>query len=120
MDFRDKDKNLLPGITIENMGRKTIANDLDNASIHFDHVVLPKAAMLTRFARIDENGKYEIVVKGVDQFKMIGQRLYTGRIAVAGAAMMFRKQLFAKTKEYTNNKLCWGPKGKYPKLSEIP
>ena len=66
MDFRDKNKNLLPGITIENMGRKTIANDLDNASIHFDHVVLPKSAMLTRFARIDENGKYEIVVKGVD------------------------------------------------------
>ena len=30
------------------------------------------------------------------------------------------KLIFAKTKEYTNNKLCWGPKGKYPKLSEIP
>ena len=83
MDFRDEKGNLVPNITIVDMGRKTVGNDLDNVSIHFDHVVLPKSSMLNRFADIDENGKYKIVVPGIKPFDMIGQRLFTGRICIS-------------------------------------
>jgi acyl-CoA oxidase len=54
------------------MGKKTIANDLDNARIHFDHIRLPKSAMLSRFAKIDDEGVYHELVKGCKPFEMVG------------------------------------------------
>ena len=65
------------------MGLKTVGNDLDNVSIHFDHVELPRTAMLSRFTSIDGDGKYVQKEKGIRLFDMIGQRLFTGRIAIA-------------------------------------
>ena len=44
---------------------KTVGNDLDNAAIAFSNVVLPKSALLSRFADIDETtGEYVQKVKG--------------------------------------------------------
>ena len=37
----------------EDMGKKTVGNDLDNASIGFENVALPKDALLNRFADIE-------------------------------------------------------------------
>jgi len=50
---------------------------------------------------------------------MIGQRLFTGRVAVAQAALEFRRGLFEMTKKYTDKKPCWAPTGE-PVLSNIP
>jgi hypothetical protein len=50
---------------------------------------------------------------------MIGQRLFTGRVAVAQAALEFKRRLFDMTKEYTDSKTCWSPAGEIP-LSSIP
>jgi acyl-CoA oxidase len=72
MDFRSEDGTLLGGITIEDMGRKTVGNDLDNVSIHFNKVELPRSAMLSKFAEIDENGEYKLLVPGIKPFDMIG------------------------------------------------
>jgi acyl-CoA oxidase len=103
MDFR-KDGELVPGISVDDMGPKTVGNDLDNAWIHFDHVELDKSAMLSKYATITDEDKYELLYKGVRPFDMIGQRLYSGRIAVAQAALEYRRQLFKQTKEYSDNK----------------
>jgi len=43
-------KNLFAGVKFEDMGKKTVGNDLDNAAIGFDNVKLPKQALLNRFA----------------------------------------------------------------------
>jgi len=51
---------------------------------------------------------------------MIGQRLYTGRVAVAQAALTFGRGLFQSTREYSDAKKCWAPKGDEPNLSSIP
>ena len=51
---------------------------------------------------------------------MIGQRLFTGRVAVAQAALVFGQKLFAKTRAYTDTKLCWAPHGMRPPLSMLP
>ena len=99
---------------------KTVGNDLDNAALNFTNVVLPKSALLSKFADIDETtGEYTQKVKGLPVFHMIGQRLFTGRVAVAGAAMEFRRGLFAKTKSFTDQKKCWSPSGDVT-LSDIP
>ena len=85
MDFR-KDGQPVDGVSAVDMGRKTVGNDLHNARIHFDSVQLPKSAMLSRYAEIDEGGGSRLKSEGVRPFDMIGPRLYTGRVAVAQAA----------------------------------
>ena len=47
--MRTADGKLLPGITIGDMGGKTIGNDLDNAWVRFTNVMLPKTALLNRY-----------------------------------------------------------------------
>jgi len=110
---------LVSGVSTQDMGPKTVGNDLDNASIAFDNVKIPKSALLSRFADIGEDNEYVQKVEGLPVFHMIGQRLFTGRVAVAQAAMAFRHGLFDKTKAFADNKQCWSPKGELM-LSGIP
>jgi acyl-CoA oxidase len=113
-------KHLVPGVSTQDMGRKTVGNDLDNASIAFDKVILPKGALLSKFADIDAGGNYVQKVDSLPVFHMIGQRLFTGRVAVAQAAMAFRHGLFNKTKAFADEKKCWAPAGRELVLSGIP
>jgi acyl-CoA oxidase len=78
------------------------------AWISFSGVTLPKSALLSRFAYI-EGGAYVQKVKGIPVFHMVGQRLFSGRVAVAQAALQFRRALFATTRAYTDGKQVWAP-----------
>jgi len=117
MDLR-VDGEVVPGVGLGDMGGKTTGNDLDNAWLSFDNIAVPKTALLNRYADII-NDQYTLTVQGVKPFEMIGQRLFTGRVAVAQAALEFRKQVFAQTQAYSDNKKCWAPSGE-PVLSNIP
>lgn len=111
--------DLVKGITVGDMGRKTVGNDLDNAWIAFDSLEIPRSALLNRFADI-EDGVYVQKVKGMPVFHMIGQRLFTGRVAVAQAAHEFRRSLFHSTQKYTDAKRVWSPSGEEVFLGDIP
>merc|ERR1719491_310829 len=50
---------------------------------------------------------------------MIGQRLFTGRIAVAQCALAYTRRLFETTRSYSDAKMCWGPKGN-TSLTKVP
>merc|ERR1712039_374062 len=50
---------------------------------------------------------------------MIGQRLFTGRVAVAQAALGYTRALFEHTHGYSDGKVCWGPK-ENSNLTKIP
>jgi acyl-CoA oxidase len=116
-----RDGQLSAGITVGDMGKKTVGNDLDNAWISFNNVELPKSALLNRFGDIDDHGQYVQKVKGMPVFHMIGQRLFTGRVAVAQAAYEFRRKLFETTRAYTDTKRVWSPSGPdHIYLSTIP
>jgi len=117
MDFR-RDGALLPGITIGDMGKKTVGNDLDNAWIRFDAVRLGKDRLLNKYADIVD-GQYVQKVKGIKTMEMIGQRLFSGRIGVSQAALSFGKGLYERTKKYSDTKVCWTPNGEAP-LSNVP
>jgi len=110
--------NVVSGVSHGDMGKKTVGNDLDNAWISFNNVTLPKSALLNRYADIDGTN-YIQKVKGVPVFHMIGQRLFTGRVAVAQAALEFRRSLFSSTKSYADKKECWDPR-KNRLLSSLP
>jgi len=115
-----KNGALVKGVTITDMGDKTIANDLDNASIHFDNVVLPRSALLSKYSEVDAVGNYVQKIGGTSSIDMIGQRLYSGRTVIADSALVFCRSLFAATKKYADAKDCWAPGKSYPKLSQLP
>ena len=122
VDLRDpRDGRLAAGITVGDMGRKTTGNDLDNAWIEFRDVRVPKSALLNRYGDVDAKaGRYVPAVEGARTMDMIGQRLFTGRVAVAQAALTFTRGLFAATRAYSDGKRCTmrGDAGQF--LSDVP
>jgi len=110
---------LLPGIRIVDMGTKTIANDLDNARVWFDNVKLPKSALLNKFADIDDDGNYVQSTDEKMRIEVIGQRLLTGRMAIAEAALLSCRVLHMRTEQYAKTKICNGLSGETT-LYEMP
>lgn len=110
MRLRDDDGNLCQGIRIEDMGNKTVANDLDNARVWFDNVRMPHSSLLNRFADIQDD-KYVQVGDEPMRIEVIGQRLMTGRQAIAEAALVSAKVLHNKAEEYAKKKICNGING---------
>ncbi|ANS80245.1 Acyl-coenzyme A oxidase 1, peroxisomal [Serinicoccus hydrothermalis] len=98
--IRDADGNPLPGVTLGDNGAKGGLAGVDNGTITFDHVRVPRAHLLNRFGGIDDEGRY---VSDIDSdnkrfFTMLGT-LVRGRICVAaGAATASRKALSIATR----------------------
>jgi len=74
--------------------------------------------LLDRYGTISDSGEYVQRVQGTHNQEMIMQRLYTGRVVIAGSTLVFARSLYARTREYADNKKCWHPKG-HISLSEI-
>ncbi|GAA3062185.1 acyl-CoA dehydrogenase [Actinokineospora globicatena] len=85
--LRDDGGRPLPGITIEDCGRKAGLNGVDNGRIWFDQVRVPRDALLNRYGDVAEDGTYSSPIEGDSRrfFTMLGT-LIRGRISVAGAA----------------------------------
>jgi acyl-CoA oxidase len=113
-------KEVKRGIIFGDMGKKTIGNDLDNAWIEFDGFRCGRGCLLNRYADVQEtNGAYVRKGGDVNQMSAIGQRLFTGRIAVAKAALTFCEEVFEHTKRYSDAKLC-AMRGTNKTLSHVP
>jgi acyl-CoA oxidase len=123
MDLRHRGE-LAQGVSVGDMGVKTTGNDLDNAWIRFDHARVPRSALLNRYADVDAGGTYAVKDASIAPFEMIGQRLFTGRVAVAQAALSYCRKLFEVTREYADAKPIWSPLtaegAAHPTLSSIP
>lgn len=109
---------LVPGVTAQDMGDKTIGNDLDNAQIGFSKVWLPKDSLLDKYAGLEAGG-YVQRQQGITNMDMIGQRLYTGRHVIAMSTLVFARTLYKSAREYADKKMCWSPQGGMP-LSSVP
>jgi acyl-CoA oxidase len=109
--LRDGEEGALqPGIRILDMGTKTVANDLDNARVWFDQVRLPKDALLNKFADIKDNAYVQVGPERM-RIEVIGQRLLTGRMAIAQAALVSCRVLHMHTETYARGKVCNGLSG---------
>lgn len=97
IELRDPSTHALhAGIRIDDMGTKTVANDLDNARVWFDHVQLPKNSLLNKFCDIKDD-QYVQVRDEPMRIEVIGQRLLTGRLVIAQAAVIAARVLHMKT-----------------------
>lgn len=110
---------LVAGVTVIDMGQKTIANDLDNARIRFSEVFVPREGLLSRFVDVTPKGEYVQLGSEPMRLEVIGQRLLTGRLAIAESALVAVRQLFLRTKAYADSKQVNAISGSIA-LAELP
>ncbi len=91
-----KEGKVLPGVRIEDCGRKMGLNGVDNGRIWFDHVRVPRTALLNQFADVTPAGVYQspIESRGRRFFSMLGT-LVQGRVSVGGAGVSAAKVALA-------------------------
>ncbi|MEU1280881.1 acyl-CoA dehydrogenase [Streptomyces sp. NPDC005805] len=83
---------VLPGVEIEDDGRKMGLNGVDNGRIRFNGVRVPREALLNRFADVTPDGTYTSFIDSPDRrfFTMLGT-LVQGRVCVGGAGVNVAK-----------------------------
>ena len=115
--LRDGQGNVLPGITIEDNGRKIGLNGVDNGRIAFEAVRIPLDNLLNRFGNVSPDGKYtsEIPSAGRRFFTMIGT-LVAGRISIAAASVSAAKLGLTIATRYASKRRQFGPEG----VPEVP
>ncbi|GAB3503377.1 acyl-CoA dehydrogenase family protein [Emticicia fontis] len=115
--LRDKKGNILKGITIGDCGHKMGLNGVDNGTIIFDNVVIPKEDMLDKFASVNENGEFESPIPSDNRrfFTMLGT-LVGGRIGIPRSALSAAKSGLTIAIKYGDQRRQFGPEGG----SEVP
>ena len=90
-----------PGVRIEDDGRKMGLNGVDNGRLWFDHVRVPRTALLNRFADVTPDGRYESPIENANRrfFTMLGT-LVQGRVCVGGAGINAAKVALAIATRY--------------------
>jgi acyl-CoA oxidase len=85
--IRDADGRPLPGVIIEDDGPKAGLLGVDNGRLSFDHVPLPREALLDRYGQVHEDGTYFSSIENETRrfFTMLGT-LVRGRVSVGGSA----------------------------------
>ena len=85
--IRDDAGRTCPGVTIGDCGAKGGLGGVDNGTLSFDHVRVPREALLNRFGDVAEDGTYSSPIENESRrfFTMLGT-LVRGRVSVAGAA----------------------------------
>jgi len=108
--LRDEKGRPLEGITIEDCGEKLGLNGVDNGRIWFDHVRVPRSALLNRYADVSADGVYSSPIEhpGRRFFTMIGT-LIQGRVCVGGAAGNAAKNALTIAVRYALQRRQFGP-----------
>lgn len=115
--LRDTNGNTLKGVTIGDCGHKMGLNGVDNGTISFDNVVIPKENMLDRFASVNDKGGFESPIPSDNRrfFTMLGT-LVGGRIGIPRSALAAAKSGLTIAIRYGDQRRQFGPEGG----SEVP
>jgi len=103
--IRDKNQNLLPGVTVKDCGYKIGLNGVDNGRLWFDNVKVPVDNLLNKYGSIDEDGNYTSPIKNPNKrfFTMLGA-LVVGRICVGQAGVNASKSALAIAIKYADKR----------------
>ncbi|MDX6189556.1 acyl-CoA dehydrogenase [Flavobacterium sp. Fl-318] len=115
--LRDTNGNTLKGVTIGDCGHKMGLNGVDNGTISFDQVEIPKENMLDRFASVNDKGEFESPIPSDNRrfFTMLGT-LVGGRIGIPRSALAAAKSGLTIAIRYSDQRRQFGPEGG----SEVP
>jgi len=115
--LRDKTGSLLPGVSIEDCGRKMGLNGVDNGKIVFNNVPVPYDNMLDRFSTVTEQGTFTSSIASDNRrfFTMLGT-LVGGRIGIPRSGLSASKSGLTIAIRYGDKRKQFGPEG----ASEVP
>ncbi|CAM3528518.1 acyl-CoA dehydrogenase [Flavobacterium chungbukense] len=115
--LRDPNGNVVNGVTIGDCGHKMGLNGVDNGTISFDNVIIPKENMLDRFASVNDKGEFESPIPSDNRrfFTMLGT-LVGGRIGIPRSALAAAKSGLTIAIRYSDQRRQFGPEGG----SEVP
>jgi acyl-CoA oxidase len=122
--LRGEGNRVLPGVTIEDDGYKMGLNGVDNGRIWFDHVRVPRTALLNRFANVNSAGRYQSEIKsaGARFFTMIST-LVSGRMGIAASGNSAAKSALTIAIRYAARRRQFGaakPPGEETLLLDYP
>jgi acyl-CoA oxidase len=108
--LRDEHGNLHEGVRIEDSGEKMGLNGVDNGRIWFDHVRVPRDALLDRYGGVNEQGAYESSIEKPNKrfFTMLGA-LVQGRVCISGASLSASKTALTIAVRYGLTRVQFGP-----------
>ena len=98
--IRDEAGRDLPGITTADQGHKGGLVGIDNGTIRFDQVRVPRRMLLDRYGGVDEDGRYASPIESANRrfFTMLGT-LVRGRVCIsAGAGIAARRGISIATR----------------------
>lgn len=109
---RDDDGSAVAGVKIGDCGPKMGLNGVDNGRLAFDHVEVPRTALLDRYGHVTEDGRYESPIASANRrfFTMLGT-LVGGRIGVGAAAVTASKSALTIAVRYGALRRQFGPAG---------
>jgi acyl-CoA oxidase len=110
--LRDERGEPLPGIEIEDCGPKLGLDGVDNGRIRFDHVRVPREALLDRYADVSAEGVYTSPIENPTRrfFTMLGT-LVQGRVSVCGAGVGASKVALTMAVRHALERRQFGPPG---------
>jgi acyl-CoA oxidase len=110
--LRDEHGAVLPGIEIEDCGPKLGLDGVDNGRIRFDHVRVPREALLDRYGQVSPEGDYASSIENPTRrfFTMLGT-LVQGRVSVCGAGIGASKVALTMAVRHALERRQFGPPG---------
>jgi acyl-CoA oxidase len=102
----------VPGVRTGDSGHKLGLNGVDNGRLWFEHVRVPVANLLDRFASIDDAGHYTSPIASPDRrfFTMLGA-LIGGRVSVGAAGVSAARAALAIAIRYAHARRQFGAAG---------
>jgi len=110
--IRDKQGKALLGITIGDNGHKMGLNGVDNGTLHFNNIKIPKENLLNQYGNIDENGNYTSPISSSSKrfFTMLGT-LVGGRLCVPVSGLSAAKKALNIAVHFALSRKQFGPPG---------
>lgn len=111
------------GVEVGSVPQKTAMRGLDNATIRFSNFKVKCGALLSRFASVDTDGKYNAtqLPKGCKRMAdVLFSRLLTGRICLSEYTSYVASDLLRRSWRYCQGRELWrGRKDKGKKMAEM-
>jgi acyl-CoA oxidase len=107
--LRDEAGRVCQRVRIEDCGEKMGLNGVDNGRIWFDHVRVPREALLNRYGDVGADGTYTSPMEhpGTRFFTMLGT-LVQGRVCIAGASVSAAKSALTIAIRYSLRRRQFG------------